>query len=287
MPARPATKVRNLRVEPRIPPLKPPDERSLRAAALLADRLKHRPARVRFSLIRNEEGVSGPPPLARLLRGGRGGEVRLKLMLSLLWAAGGGDARHKTNAYPARAWAALLDLPDPEGNGQRRIRDAIDWLEQREFIKTERQPGKPMVIQLLRDDGSARAYTDPADAHKKASGDKAKHRELHLTLPDSFWTDGWIVMLSARAIAMLLVLGQVTFTEKEWEWVSPRIARSRYGISEDTWSRGVAELKARKIIEIRRRPVALDDFDFRRLRNEYRITRDDSWRVVLPAPPKP
>jgi hypothetical protein len=31
---------------------------------------------------------------------------------------------------------------------------------------------------------------------------------------------------------------------------------------------GLAELKARKIIEIRRRPVALDDFDFRSVRNE-------------------
>jgi hypothetical protein len=188
--------------------------------------------------------------------------------------------------YPARAWAALLDLPDPEGNGQRRVRDALDWLEEREFIKTEPQPGKPIVVRILREDGSGRAYADPADAYKKASGDKAKNHELHLTLPDALWTDGWIVTLSARAIALLLVIAVVTFTEKEWDWVSPRIARSRFGISEDTWSRGVAELKARKIIEIRRRPVALDDFDFRRVRNEYRVPRDDSRRIVLPAPPK-
>jgi hypothetical protein len=286
MPARPATKVRKQRAEPpRISPLQLPDERSLRAAGLLADRLKRRPGRVRLSFIRSEESVPGPPPLARMLRGGRGGEVRLKLTLSLLWAAGGGDARHRTT-YPARSWAALLDLPDPEGNGQRRIRDAIDWLEEREFIKTEHQPGKPTAIQLLCEDGSGRAYTDPADAYKRASA-KAKQGELHVTLPDSFWTDGWIVMLSARAVAMLLVISAVTFSDTDWEWVSPRIARSRYGISEDTWSRGIAELKARKIIEIRRRPVAIDDFDFRRLRNEYRVVRDDSRRIVFPAPPKP
>jgi hypothetical protein len=286
MPARPATKVRKQRTEaPKIPPLKLPDERSLRAAALLADRLKHRPGRVRLQFVRNDEGVTGPPPLARFLRGGRGGEVRLKLYLSLLWAAGGGDARHRST-YPARSWAALLDLRDPEGLGQRRIRDAIDWLEEREFIKTEHQPGKPTAIQLLREDGAGRGYTDPGDAQKRKSG-KAKQAEYHVTLPDSFWTDGWIVMLSARAVAMLLVISAVTFSEKEWEWVSPRVARSRYGISEDTWSRGIAELKARKIIEIRRRPVAVDDFDFRRLRNEYRVIRDKSWRIVFPAPPKP
>jgi len=34
-------------------------------------------------------------------------------------------------AYPARAWATLLGLPDPAGRGARRINEAILWLEQR------------------------------------------------------------------------------------------------------------------------------------------------------------
>jgi hypothetical protein len=278
MPAPPATKVRKSRPEPKFRPLTPPTERATRAARTLSARLKNRPLRVRFSFIRSDEG--GAPPLARLLRGGRGGEVRLKLYLSLLWAAGGGDERHKTT-YPARAWAALLDLPDPEKNGQRRVRDAIQWLEAQELIHVERREGRPMVIQLLRDDGSGRAYTEPADALKRAR-EKAKQREYHVTLPDSFWTEGWIAMLSARAVAMLLVIGVVTWTDEEWDWVSPRIARARYGISEDTWSKGIAELKARGIIDIRRRPIALDDFDVVRLRNEFRVGRDDSGRIVFP-----
>jgi hypothetical protein len=293
MPARPATKVRKQRAKPKTSTPKPPSERSQRAAALLSERILNRPLRVRLSFIRNEDGVvSGIPPLASLLRGGRGGEVRLKLLLSLLWAAGGGDPRHQTH-YPARSWAALLDLPDPEGNGQRRVRDALQWLEERKFIKTDLQPGKPTVIHLLREDGSGRAYTDPADAYKKVTGSDKKaitekrRRELHLTVPDTFWTDGWIAMLSARAVAMLLVIGEVTFSDREWDWVSPRIARRRYGISEDTWSRGIKELYAQQIIEIRRRPVSLDDFDFRRVRNTYRVGRDNSRRIILPAPPTP
>jgi hypothetical protein len=286
MPPRPATKVRKLPSALAISSPTPPSDRAVRAANVLSQRLKHRPLRVRFSFVRNDEGDPGPPPLARLLRGGRGGGVRLKLLLSLLWAAGGGDERHKTNAYPARAWAALLDLPDPEGNGQRRIRDAVQWLEAHEFVRTERHPGKPMVLQLLREDGSGRAYTDPAKtarALKEGRFQKAKAREYHVTLPDSFWTEGWIVTLSPRAVAMLLVLADVTFSDREWDWASPRIARQRYGLSEDTWSRGTAELKARGIIEVRKRPVDWDDFEFRRVRNEYRLPRHEG-RIVLPAP---
>ncbi len=290
MPARPATKARKLRAEPKVPPPKEPSERALRLANTLSERLKGRAAKIRFDFVRNPEGVPGPPPLAQLLRGGRGGNVRLKLLLSLLWVAGGGsDDRHKTNAYPARAWAGLLDLPDPETNGQRRIRDAVQWLEAKEFVRTDKQPGKPMALQLLLEDGSGKAYFDPAEhAHTKKAGKQAMTAsDLYISLPNSFWTDGWLVTLSGRALAMLLVLAEVTFSEREWDWVSPARARQRYGLSEDTWSRGIAELKERGIIEIRKRPVGEDEFDFHRVRNIYKVPRDDSGWIVLPARPVP
>ena len=289
MTARPATKVRKSRPEAVLPPPRKPSDRALRLAATLSKRLKHRGAKIRFAFVRNDDGVTGPPPLARLLRGGRGGEVRLKLLLSLLWVAGGGDDRHKTNAYPARAWASLLDLPDPETNGQRRIRDAIQWLEAADFVRTDRQPGRPMALQLLLEDGSARAYIDPAGAakKKKASKESLKSSDLFMSLPDSLWTDGWLVTLSGRALAMLLVLAEVTFSDsEEWKWVSPARARQRYGLSEDTWSRGIAELRARGIIEIRKRPVGEDEFEFQRVRNTYKVPRDSGGRISLPAPPR-
>jgi hypothetical protein len=287
MPVRPATKVRQSERPSGIPPLSEPSERSLRAALTLSERLKHRAAKVRLDFIRRTT-PGPPPPLALLLRGGRGGEVRLKLFLSLLWVAGGGiDDRHKTNAYPARAWAALIDLPDPEGKGQRRIRDAIRWLEDQELINSEREPGRPMALQLRSDDGSGKPYTDPAGAarKKKTSKQTMSGHDYFVQLPESFWTDGWIVSLSARAIAMLLVIAEVTFSPtREFEWVSPGRARQLYGISEDTWSKGIAELKARKIIVIRKQPVGEDDFDFRRVRNTYKLPKANG-QVILPARP--
>jgi hypothetical protein len=285
MTARPATKVRESERPRPIPPLSEPSERSLRAASMLSERLKHRAAKVRLDFIRCST-PGPPPPLAVLLRGGSGGEVRLKLFLSLLWVAGGGiDERHKTNAYPARAWAALLDLPDPEGKGQRRIRDAIGWLEEQQLINIDREPGRPMALQLRRDDGSGKPYTDPAGAHKKGTSKQPMNQhDYFVLLPETFWTEGWIVSLSARAIAMLLVIAEMTFSPtREFEWVSPSRARQIYGISEDTWSKGIAELRARKIIVIRKQPVGEDDFDFRRVRNTYKLQRTSNKQIALPA----
>src|SRR5438105_14580965 len=132
---------------------KEPSEAAFRLARRMSERLNGRSARVRFGFVRRGEG-GGIPPLARVLRGGRGGEVRLKLLLSVLWAAGGGDERHATGAWPARAWAQMLDLPDPEGKGQRRIQEAIHWLEGKALIRAERQPGKPMSLQLMLEERS-------------------------------------------------------------------------------------------------------------------------------------
>jgi hypothetical protein len=288
MAARPATKVRKSRAEPTTPPPKEPSEEALRLAETLSNNLQQRSAKVRFDFVRNPHGVPGPPPLAQLLRGGRGGDVRLKLLLSLLWVAGGGtDDRHKTKAYPARAWAGLLDLPEPDTNGQRRIRDAIQWLEDRDFIRSERQPGRPMAIQLLLEDGSGKTYFDPAEhAHrKKKSKGGVEASDLFITLPHTFWTDGWIVTLSGRATAMLLVLASVTLSDtNDFKWIAPSRARQRYGLSEDTWSRGAAELKARGLIEVRKQAVGEDAFDFRRVRNSFKVPRDDKGWIVLPPP---
>lgn len=284
MSARPATKARELELNAELPPPREPSEHALRLAKTLNERLKGRAAKIRFDFIRHEAG--GLPPVASLLRGGRGGDVRLKLLLSLLWVAGGGsDQRHSTNAYPARAWAGLLDLPEPEGNGQRRIRDAIGWLEEEGFVRTMRAPGRPMALQLMREDGSGRPYSDPAAAakRKKKSGAAITSSDLYIGLPAPFWTDGWLVTLSGRAIAMLLVIAHVTFSERdEWPWVSPARARKLYGVSEDTWSKGIAELRARGIIQVRKRPVGEDDFDFRRVRNTYKLRREGR-QLVLPT----
>src|SRR5690242_17375576 len=76
--------------------------------------------------------VTGNPPLARMIRGGRGGEVRLKLYLTMILVAV--RPPYDIKNVPARVWAEMLDLEDPEGLGARRVSDALQWLAQRHFI---------------------------------------------------------------------------------------------------------------------------------------------------------
>ena len=63
-----------------------------------------------------------------------------KLYLALLWMAANPPY---DVTFPARAWAELLGLPNPEGKGDRRVRDAIDWLADQGLITVTRSPWSP------------------------------------------------------------------------------------------------------------------------------------------------
>ena len=195
-----------------------------------------------------------PPPLVRMLRGGRGGTVRLKLYLSLLWIASGEphDAQ-----FPARAWAELLDLNDPDTLGARRVKDAVDWLDREGFLKVERQAGRPSILFLLDDAGRRTDYAKPGTV-----------KEVYDRLPAVFWTNGWLAVLSASAIALLLVAND---QRPGWFWLSPDVARKLYGMSPDTWLRASRELESHGLISVRRSPVQRDGFGWRRVRKEYKL----------------
>ena len=248
---------------------------SPRAAELLGranSRARERHTAVRHAFIgKHEPAGTGIPPMARLLRESRGG-IRLKFYLALLWQAGGGDERHSI-AWPARAWAELLDLPDPEGRGERRIRDAIRSLEHARLLKTQRAPGHPVEVVLQSDSGDDTQYIHPGEvAHaSKEKGERPSSRELYVQLPPGFWTRGWILVLSGPALAMLLIMLALTQNgAKAGVWLSPSQARARYCISEDTWTRGIAELQRYGLLGIHRKPVS-EDFGWRRVRNTFTI----------------
>jgi hypothetical protein len=213
-----------------------------------------------------------PPPLALLLRATKGGAVRLRFYLAVLWQAGGGDERHSVR-WPARAWAELLDLPDPEGRGDRRIRDAIRVLENAGLLTANRRPGEPIELELRREDGTSTQYRHPGQVAREAkqAGQEVDRAEWFVQLPPAFWTRGWALVLSGPGLAMLLVLLVLTENDsREGEWISPGQARSRFALSEDTWTRGVAELRRHGLLETRKKPVS-QDFGWRRVRNTYTL----------------
>jgi hypothetical protein len=236
-------------------------------ALALARRVKDRDLQLRRRFACRSSVDEDEPPLAQMLRGGQGGQVRLKLYLSLLWV-GVGAGNQVT--FPAPTWATLLGLPDPEGKGSRRIRDALTWLATQGLIILQGGSGKPSTVTLLDDGGTKTPYVVPGIAIARAQKSEAPVTDdLYFKLPPTFWTAGWIVHLSGAAVAMLLVLLSEQRGRSREFWMSPRIADDRYVISEDTRSRGVHELQRHHLLDVHRRPVRASPLDTPRYRNTY------------------
>ena len=259
-----------------------PSPIALECASALATRVHGRAAPVRRLFLENDSGVE--PPLAQIIRGGRGGSTRLKLLLSLLWVAAAPP--HQTT-YPARAWAELLDIDDDGASGARRVADALRWLEAHRLVALEHRPGLPPTVMLLREDGTGRPYRIPGGAMKEldsrdeeSGSGRSRSEHSYIQLPATFWTSGWAAVLTAPAIAMLLVLlselgKRTVLLRKGVEassqpiWLSPAWADARFQLSEDTRSTGFKELRVHGLIAMKRRSVARTFFDMRRMRNVY------------------
>lgn len=196
-----------------------------------------------------------PPPLAVMLRGGRGGEVRLKLYISMQLIA----VRSPFNVTrKAASWAALLSLPDPNVKGARRVNDAVAWLENNRLIRTERRPGGPSEVFLLSQLATGSPYSRPGPGGR------------YINLPVAFFENGWIVTLSAPAIAMWLITKEMQGGKKSPDevWVPPALARERYDLSDDTRTKGYHELRQHHLLTVGRTRQG-DEWTWDRLRNTY------------------
>jgi len=192
-----------------------------------------------------------------MVRGGRGGEVRLKLYLCLVLVATTPpyDIR---NHIPAWTWAEMLGLPDPEVKGARRVADALNWLDANKLIKLARRPGSPPLVTLLSPDGTGTKHVRPTTRY--------------VQVPLGFWERQWITTLSGTGVALLLILMDAQSgrgAPSEAPWLSGE-QRSRYGLSGDTWTRATRELRDVGLLTTSRTPQG-QDFDWRRLRTTYWI----------------
>jgi hypothetical protein len=211
------------------------------------------------------ERHGGDPPLARMLRGGRGGEVRLKVYLTMILIA----ARHPhyIENVPARAWAETLNLDDPVGLGARRISDALRWLDEHRFVSVTSHRGVPPTVQLRSALGDGAAFD--------------RGRRVYLSVPVGLWEHHWLTQLSGTGLALLLVLLDLQGGRKESNPPSlPGPLRRRYGLSDDTWTRGTRKLRELGLLQVRKQPYGRD-FDFRRMRNTYWI---DKTMLSAPMP---
>lgn len=234
-----------------------PTEVALRRLKILVERSKRQKhLALPEAFLRRRDGQAPPPPLAQMVRGGRGGEVRLKLYLTMALLAVSPPYDIKT-AIPARSWAETLDLSDPDHLGARRVSDAIRWLTDHRFIISERVRGAPGPVRLLSQAGTGDQYVRPSGA-----------KERYVRIPLGLWRNGWIVVLSGAALAILIILLDMQSGRSTAQWLSPRVARGRYDLSPETWTKGVRELAEHGIVKVKRRPQGAI-FDYKRMRNAY------------------
>lgn len=253
----------------------PPNASALSYAR--ADELRSRAARradipLRQGFVRNDD-PDIVPPLAKLVSsGGRGGATPLKLYLGLVWIAS--SPPFDVPRLSSRVWAELLDLEDPSSKGKKRIAAAVSRLEELQLIQVSRRRGEPSAIRLLKEDGSGHPYKQiPSTSYLKAAGgQKLRYFKVNTRL----WTEGHIQSMSAKALAMLLVILEEQYGKDTPVWFSESRFEERFRLSRPTKSEGGKELFQRQLIVIKREAVTRTGaaFEIERTRNTYRAIND-------------
>lgn len=203
--------------------------------------------------------------LSRLLKGGRGGTVRLKLYLTTVLLAGSKHAHkvHGRNAIvdvSGATWARALALPDPRGAGARRIADAQNQLANRQLIKLERRAGQAPKIKLLHPSGSGRPWVEPGTPY--------------IRIPLELWTRRWIWCLSGKELAVLIAILDLCGGKDRDGSGGPQALSGtylgRYGMSEDTWRMASAALEKHGLVRTDREVVRVD-LESPRRRKRYEL----------------
>jgi hypothetical protein len=208
--------------------------------------------------------------------GGRSGYVSIKVLLSLIW---------KTSKPPfetvmtAPALAELLDLPDPAGNGARRVRDALKTLVAANLIRLIPRPGTSPRIQLMNETGNGEEYALPSTAYERSQRTKRAQESvtdpnLYFQLPAELWTEGFLQTLNGPGLVMLLVLLAEEGNKKR-VWFAGTEFTDRYRISPSTRTKGTKELVDLGMLTITSVPLPStrggSTFEQQRRRYEYRL----------------
>ena len=136
------------------------------------------------------------------------------------------------------------------------------WLVANRFIQVTPQTGSAGEILLL--DGG-----DPPEDLARSDGHGG-----YVSIPIELWTSGLILDLSARELAVYIALLDVTYPGDAGSMSGYQ--KRQYGISDDTWTRAVRELRRRRLITVRTE-VEDDDERIPRVRHIYRRVDPAAW----------
>jgi len=205
------------------------------------------------------------PPVAALVHGG--GDIALRLYLTL-WLMATKKPYTITNQVPSRTWAVTLGLTDSQTAGARAVARALGRLKDLKLLEyLSHGGGQPPRLQLL----------DPA-----GGGRPPETGRRYIRVGLGLWQRAHIVTLSTPALAIYLVLLELTGGyEGTPRWASG-VRKQQYGLSEDTWTRGVADLREAGFLDTGSAPVNAD-FDYTRVRQTYLLHHRDLDDPLPPA----
>lgn len=264
----------------------------------LADRVRDRQLQVRKAFIRRESRDKPVPPSAALAASRSEVHLKTQLALLWVSSGKGVNPKYatltqrdrrtldgranpdvpvvedeadgralllETDPYVAEfrlsSYAKLFGLPSPKTAGAARVRRSLDELARGGLIWLDRTSGAAPRTQLRREDGTGGLYKLPGE--KKVTivegTVRAAAEGKYLTLPAAFFTNGWIAALSARAIAAYLaLLVQHDMEPDKPAFIAPSIRSDRFGMTEDSFLRGCAELVFYRLVLHQTAPVQRD-----------------------------
>jgi hypothetical protein len=140
----------------------------------------------------------------------------------------------------ARVWARALNLATPRNTGAVAVSQTWKRLTGTHLLVGKERSGRLLNVRSLREDGSGKPYTPP--------GKSGRRSEVYFRLPVEYWTEGWHRKLSHAAKTTLLIASSLPAdfylpTERARDW---------YGLSADSLSRGLAELRRHDLLKSRR-----------------------------------
>lgn len=273
-PAR--TKVLSAPLTPSLGLRREPNKTSLDAASTVG-KLRLADCAIRHAFARRDAATDPPPTLAQLVgKGtGRAAEVRVKLVLTLLFLASkDNDGTWTVGGKPGSAWAKLFGLEQPGDAGAERVGRSIRRLHNEKLIFADAAQGREPRLVVCHETGNHKKWTSPV-AEESGRGTVAKP-DLYFQLDRGFWTNGWITVLSARAVTALLIVLDATWNRKpnyekqtligengkefdqtiwlDWYYFAESELQDRYGLSRDMFDRGIAELIQWRLVEKQSKP---------------------------------
>ncbi|MCV7719759.1 hypothetical protein M3C89_010780 [Micrococcus luteus] len=206
---------------------------------------------------RDRHGKNPTPPLAQMLKGGG---HQLHTYLSILMKAT--KAPHETKVGTAEL-AEMLYPEGANGSNKRKIASEIRRLEgpTLPMLQVQREAGRVPTVTVLHPNGSGEQW------------DAARLPSPYITLPIELWKNGWILVLSPRALGMFIILRELTNgrSDRNAAWVDP-IRKKQYGLSNDTWTRATAELQQVGLLTIEQKVASF--YGEPRRRNIYTLHVD-------------